>query len=316
MVMAAGEGRRLRPLTSVVAKPALPVANEPVMGHLLRRLASQGIRNVIANTCHLSDQMQSVFADGNAWGVDLSWSVETELAGTAGGVKRCDEFLRADGGAFLVLSGDGMHDVDLTALIAEHERTNALVTLALIEVDDPSEYGVVVLDDDGQITKFQEKPAPGTELSRLSNTGIYVCSPEVLDLIPAGEEYDFGTQGFPTWLADGKRLQGLKVDAYWNDIGGHDAYNAGNIAAVDGTFGTAGDDSPYGPNVLVAPTASIGADVQFTGSCIVGPGATIGDGSHLVNAVVLPGATIAAGTYLSAGTTGSLDALAAWANDL
>lgn len=316
MVMAAGRGTRLAPFTDALPKPALPVANEPVMGHLLRLLARHGIRDVVANIHYRADDMRRVFGDGTAFGVNLAWSYEHELLGTAGGVKNVAGFLLEHGDTCIVLSGDGLHDVDLNRLVAQHHEAQAWATIALSPVSDPSEYGVAILDDDGFIVAFQEKPSRDEARSNLCNTGIYVFGRELLDRIPAGEFHDFGNDVFPALMRDGgRRVLGVPVEGYWNDIGGLEAYRDGNLAAVDGRMPLAGGDEAGGEQ-LVHPTARVAADATLIGPCVVGAGACVGAGAQVSHSVLLPGASIEAGALVGASTIGSADGLARWLDDL
>jgi NDP-sugar pyrophosphorylase family protein len=218
-----------------------------------------------------------------------------------------------------VLSGDGLHDVDLAAVERTHRSSGALATLALLPVSDPSEYGVAVVDGSGRITGFQEKPARGTERSRLANTGIYVLQPEALDRCTAWGLTDFGGELFPRMLDEGLHVQGHELEGtYWNDIGDLDEWRASNSAVLEGrvdvgpgAWSDGGDDL-----VLLHPTARIGDGVEFVGPCVVGAGATIGDGARLRSALVLPNGDVPAGMVVASGTVGSLDGLERWARDL
>ena len=316
-VMAAGKGTRLAPLTDVLPKPAIPVANEPVMGRLLRLLARQGFQRVVCNIAYKADVMERVFGDGTAYGIDIVWSRETQPLGTSGGMKFAEQELRSGDEPVVVLSGDGLHDIDVAALLREHRESDALVTIALTRVDDPSEYGVAVIDDTGRITGFQEKPAAHDAASNLANTGIYVINPEVFDRLPAAGAFsDFGSEVFPSMLADGHHIRGVEISGYWNDVGGLDALRRGNLDVVSGVLA---DEHPVdlsGDQHLIHPAADVGVDVTLLGTCVVGPGATIGAGAHIADSVVLPGAHIPAGAVLAAGIFGDAAALGTWADNL
>ena len=319
-VMAAGKGTRLAPWTTVVPKPALPVGNEPSLGFLLRLAGRNGFRNVVANASWLSDVLVGTFGDGSAHGVDLTWRVEDEPLGTAGGVLAAMDALRDGDEPVLVLSGDGVHDADLGAIVRAHRESGALATLGLLPVSDASEYGVAVLDAESRVTGFQEKPARGAELSTLANTGIYVFQPEALDLCAEWVLTDFGTEFFPRMVAEGRHVHGHTLDdTYWNDIGDLDEWRATNVALLDGRI----DAGPGGWNddatvdrVLVHPTARIGDGVELVGPCVIGAGATVGDGAILRSALLLPYAEVPAGQVVASGTVGSLDGLARWAREL
>lgn len=322
--MAAGKGTRLAPWTLAVPKPALPVANEPVLGHLLRLLARHGYRDVTANASWLGELLVAMLGDGTAHGVSLSWNIEDEPLGTAGGVLAAQERLRDGDEPILVLSGDGLHDVDLAALERSHRASGALATLGLIPVANASEYGVAVLDANDRIVGFQEKPAQGTELSHLANTGIYVIQPEVLDRCAAWGLTDFGSELFPRLVAEGEHLRGYTIGgAYWNDIGDLDEWRSSNLAAARG-------DVDLGPGewsseeawagdreaVLVHPTADVSPEATVAGPCVIGANARVAAGAHLRSAFVLPGAVVAERQVIASGTVGSLDGLRRWAESL
>lgn len=315
-VMAAGKGTRLAPLTNCLPKPAIPVANEPAMGFLLRLLARYGYREVVSNISYRAEQMQQIFGDGSAYGVNLTWSIEPKLLGTAGGMKHVESILRNGDEHVLVLSGDGIHDVDLAAVVRAHREAGALATLVLTPVEDPAEYGVAIVGDDGLITGFQEKPAAGTELSNLSNTGIYVFEPSVFDQIPADTFYDFGSELIPAMVDSGQMVLGWVHPGYWNDIGGLEAFRDGNFALLDGRLDLLGErsDDAWPDDVLVHPTANVASDAVLQGPVIVGADVTICSGAQITRSVILPGATVPEGVLLAAATYGSAQGLEHWSD--
>ena len=173
MVLAAGLGKRLRPLTFTIPKPLAPVANRPVMEHILDLLAGQGFGEVVSNLSHLGERIESHFGDGSDFGVDLTFSREEELLGTAGGVRNVSDFLTGGSDdSFLIISGDALTDLDLTALRTRHESHDGIATLVVKKVRDTREYGVVIHGPDGRVEGFQEKPDPAEALSDLGNCGI------------------------------------------------------------------------------------------------------------------------------------------------
>jgi mannose-1-phosphate guanylyltransferase/phosphomannomutase len=316
--MGAGKGTRLAPLTSMVPKPVIPVANEPVMGRLLRLLARHGVRTAVANSAYLADVLERVIGDGTAYGLDVLWSREPQPLGPAGGMRFAEDLLRDGDDPVLVLSGDGMHDVDLSAVLASHRDSGAPVTMALTQVKDPSEYGVALVEG-ARIVGFQEKPSLDQARSRLANTGIYVMEPEVFDMLPArGEYYDFGPQLFPRLMAEGGHINAVRITGYWNDVGTHAELRDANFAAIDGRCGPGvdADDGMLADGVLVHPSADVGGDVELVGPCVVGPGAVIGAGSRITRSLVLPHAQLPAGSLLADATFGSAEGLAAWAREV
>lgn len=317
--MAAGRGTRLAPLTDVVPKPALPIVGEPVMGRLLRLLARHGVQDVVANSSYLADVLESIIGDGSAHGVRLTWSREREPLGTAGGVRAAEPLLRDGDEPVLILSADGLHELDLSRLVAAHRSSGALVTMALTRVDDPSQYGVVVTDSDGWVTQFQEKPARDQVLSDCANTGIYVVSSEAFDeMPPAGEFYDFGNELLPKLVERRARVLGVEMSGYWNDIGGHHAFREASFALLDGRLGSLDDaaEQLHGDQVYVHPTAVVGADVGITGPAVIEAGARIDAGARIARSVVLPGAHVPADTMLAGATFGSTTGLQSWARSL
>lgn len=322
-VMAAGKGTRLAPWTLAVPKPALPVANEPAIGHLLRLIARHGYRNVTANASWLGELLVGMIGDGTTHGVQLEWNLEgDEPLGTAGGVLAAQDRLRDGDEPIMVLSGDGLHDVDLMGVERAHRESGAIATLALLPVSDPSEYGVAVTDDANRVTGFQEKPARGTELSKLANTGIYIFSPRALDLCAEWGMTDFGSELLPRFVDAGEHVHAHSIEgAYWNDIGDLDEWRASNAAAITGEVdlghGVVEEDGGmYGPGILVHPTAEIHPSAQLQGPVVVGANATVGAGASLRSAVVLPGGHVANDQAIASGTVGSLEGLKAWAESL
>ena len=202
VVMAGGEGTRLRPLTTNVPKPLLPVVGEPIMGHLLRLLNRHGIDQAVVTVQYLAASIRSYFGDGDEYGVRLSYATESVPLGTAGSVKNAEQGLAGE--PFLVVSGDALTDIDLTALVEFHQRTGAMVTVALARKPNVIEFGNVITAEDGRIERFIEKPTWGQVFSDTVNTGIYVMAPEVLDLVPADEKVDWSADIFPKLMAAGE----------------------------------------------------------------------------------------------------------------
>jgi len=231
VVMAGGEGTRLRPLTSNQPKPMVPVAGLPCMEHVIALVKHHGIDRLVATLAYMPQVIRGYFGEGSHFGVELDYSVEEVPAGTAGSVKLCEHYVDE---AFLVVSGDALTDIDLTALVDFHKKKGAVATLALKRVPNPLEFGVVITDDDGRIERFLEKPTWGEVFSDTINTGIYVLEPEVLDHVPVDEPYDFSTELFPRLLDAGAPLYGYVADGYWQDIGNLTQYQTANRDVLDG----------------------------------------------------------------------------------
>jgi mannose-1-phosphate guanylyltransferase / phosphomannomutase len=230
VVMAGGEGTRLRPLTSNQPKPMVPIVGKPCMEHIVELLRSHGFEDVIVTVAFLPQAIRSYFGSGETLGVEIGYSVEESPLGTAGSVKRAAG--RLDD-TFLVISGDALCDVDLTALIEAHREKGASVTIGLKSVENPLEFGIVVTDEDGRVERFLEKPSWGQVFSDTINTGIYVIEPEVLKHIPQDRPYDFSKELFPLLLEMGRPIYGHVFDGYWQDIGNLDQYRQANFDALD-----------------------------------------------------------------------------------
>jgi NDP-sugar pyrophosphorylase family protein len=283
MILAAGRGTRLGPLTQEMPKPLLPVANVPVMATGLACLRQAGITMVCANLSYRAAQIQAAFGDGAAHGVHLHWSVEEALLGTAGGMKRMEAPLAGD--QVVVIAGDAMLDVDLTPLLAAHRAAGAFASLATVEVADPSHYGAVVAHPDGRIRAFQEKPAPGTEISHCVNTGIYVFEPGIFSLIPDDRPSDFARDIFPEILRRDWPFFAFPVDGYWTDIGNPGDYLQANLDYLGGRINTAADGHRVGDSLLGAGARVDGAALT---RCVVGPRAVLPAGTRLTDCTVWP----------------------------
>ena len=232
VVMAGGEGTRLRPLTSNQPKPMVPIVGKPCMEHILELLRSHGLTDVIVTVAFLPQAIRSYFGDGETLGLNIEYSVEEAPLGTAGSVRLAGGKGKLDE-PFLVISGDALCDVDLTQLIEFHRERGAAATIGLKSVDNPLEFGIVVTDEDGRIERFLEKPSWGQVFSDTINTGIYVLEPEVMRHVPADRPYDFSKELFPLLLEMGRPLYGCVLDGYWQDIGNLEQYRQANFDALD-----------------------------------------------------------------------------------
>jgi mannose-1-phosphate guanylyltransferase / phosphomannomutase len=230
VVMAGGEGTRLRPLTSNQPKPMVPIVGKPCMEHIVELLRGHGFDDVIVTVAFLPQAIRSYFGDGESLGVNIEYSVEESPAGTAGSVGLAADKLDE---TFLVISGDALCDFDLTSLVEFHKERGAAVTIGLKSVENPLEFGIVVTDDGGHVERFLEKPSWGQVFSDTINTGVYVLEPEVLEHVPTDRPYDFSKELFPLLLEMGRPLYGMAMDGYWQDIGNLDQYRQANFDALD-----------------------------------------------------------------------------------
>jgi len=222
IVLAGGKGTRLLPLTVYRPKPMIPFFNKPLMEYALQNLIKIGVDEVYVLVGYLKERIMDYFGDGSQWGVELHYSNKDNLKlGTAGAtkkvVKKMDE-------TFLVVSSDVLTNLDMGALVEYHKRKGALATLALSEVDDPTQYGIAIINEDGRIQQFKEKPRPEEVFSNLVNAGIYVFEPEAFDLVPKGKNFDFSKDLFPRMLENDLPLYGFPFREYWNDVGRPSSY--------------------------------------------------------------------------------------------
>ena len=277
--MAGGEGTRLRPMTANQPKPMLPVVNRPIMEHVLRLLRRHGLTETVVTVQFLASMVRNYFGDGEEFGMSLQYATEETPLGTAGSVKNAEDALRDE--PFLVISGDALTDIDLSDLIAFHKDNNALVTVALARVPDPLEFGIVILDDDGKIQRFLEKPTWGQVFSDTVNTGIYVMEPEVLEHVPAGQVVDWSADVFPKLLENGARLYGWIADSYWEDVGSHESYFKAQADVLTGKVDVEIDGFEISPGVWIADGAEVDPEAVLTGPLCIGDYAKIEAGAQL-----------------------------------
>jgi NDP-sugar pyrophosphorylase family protein len=326
MVMAAGLGTRLRPLTDFLPKPMMPVANRPVLHHLLNLLRRHDVREVGINVHAYPELIQSYFGDGSKLGLSINWSHEPELLGTAGGTKKLEEFW--EGETILITSGDGLHDVDVTALLGHHRRTGALATLTVKPVSDPSAYGVVILDRDTRVRGFQEKPTRDEARSDLANCGIYAIEAELLDRIPPDTFYDFGTEVWPSLVAANEQVYAYTTMAYWNDVGDLDELRNTILDAVlgrvridipgeevaAGVWAEAGcsiaDSARIDGPVVIGPGVVIEEEAQVRGPAAIGADCHVGRAAAIRSAALLPGTAVPDDGLAIAGIFGDASKLA------
>src|SRR5215216_4044924 len=336
MILAAGLGTRLRPLTYVMPKPVAPVLNRPIVAWIAELLARHGFTDVVTNLSYLPEQIREVLGDGSGFGLRIEYSEEHEPLGTAGGVGKVRDFLR-ETGSFLIISGDALTDIDLTAMRQAHEANvarGAIATMATKRVLDTTQFGVVITDDEGRIQGFQEKPEPAEALSDLANCGIYMFRREIFDYFPppdhkspAGDEdqppgfVDWAMDVFPGLLDADVPFYSHEIDAYWNDIGSVGEFVQGNIDALSGAVrialpagqvsegiyageGSDLDTAKLTPPVLIGSACQLGGGANLHGPVVIGDGCKLGPGAMLRDCVVLPGAEVPAGALVVGGLYG------------
>jgi len=286
VIMAGGFGTRLRPLTLNIPKPMVPIGGIPVMQHLVMLLRSHGFEDIVALLHFQAEQITEHFGDGSRFGVKMRYVMSQADLGTAGSVKNARAELK---GQFLVISGDVATDIDLTSAVKFHAQRRAEASMVLSRVENPLQYGVVIIDDNGRITRFLEKPSWGQVFSDTVNTGIYILEPDVLDLAPLNTSFDFSKDLFPRMLADKRKLYGYVADGYWRDIGNADEYYKAHQDLLEnrlhlGPFGTKLERD--GATVWVGEETMISPRAVFAGTVIIGDKTKVGPRARLFNTVV------------------------------
>ena len=288
MIMAAGVGSRLEPLSSVVPKPLVPLANMTTMDILVKHLISFGIKDIIANTYHKADAIQEHYRK-NSFGANIQFIKEVELSGTAGGVKKCQFFFN-EGDDFIIMSGDGLTDINIEEAYKSHKKSNAIVTIVAKDVDhkEVSKYGIIVPDKNGFVESFQEKPSLEEAKSNLANTGIYIFNYEIFKFIPENTFYDFAKNVFPAIMENGLKINTYIHTGYWSDIGSLDVYHQSNIDLLNHVINT------YKPLVVKSQNGqyTLGENVQFNGKfviesdCIIGNNCVFGNNITIKNSII------------------------------
>ena len=325
--MAGGEGTRLRPLTSNVPKPMMPLANRPMMEHVVELLKRHGFDEIVVTVAFMANHIRNWFGDGSDFGVRMVYATEETPLGTAGSVRNAMDELTE---AFLVISGDVLTDIDLTKIVAAHHEKQAMATIGLIRVEDPLEFGIVITRDDGSIERFLEKPGWGQVFSDTINSGIFVLEPSIFDYIEPDRPVDFSSEVFPALLAGGKPLYGAVAEGYWEDVGNLESYVRAHADILDGTVEVdidgfeqdrglfIGENVAVHPDAVIAGPGVIGANCRIQAGARIGPysvlGANvrvraeadiersvIGDNAYLAEAVSVRGAVIGRACDLRAG---------------
>lgn len=312
-IMCGGRGTRLRPLTLGRPKPLIPLLNKPSIVHLIEHLKNEGFTDLVLTLGYLSEMIENEVS--SIEDVDIKCVYERTALGTAGGVRNAGSYLEDD--IFMVVGGDHVLDLRLNEIYRFHEMNDAIVTIGLICIDDPAEYGICDMDANNVIHRFLEKPKPGDIFSNLVNTGVYVCDPEILDWIPDGKEYDFAKNVFPALLDAGKQINGFLVQGNWTDIGNHEMYRTAckwkleQMPASDYTSIGArirdpvmiDDGVDIGSSLIVGPVM-IGKNTIIGDDVLIGPYTTIGsdcvieDGVHILTSYIYDNVHIGRGSVM------------------
>ncbi len=310
IIMAGGSGERLRPLTCTCPKPMLPLLDRPLLYYAFDLLKKHGVTKSAVTLGYLPDPIMDEFGDGSEIGMELSYFIEKEPLGTAGGVKQANQFLNE---TFCVLSGDGITDIDLGEAYRFHKSNSALATMVLTRVPNPTEYGLVEIDDKGRVLSFSEKPSWGSVVSDTVNTGIYILEPEALDRVPNHSPFDFGKDLFPLLLREGEPVYGYVSDAYWCDIGDIEAYQkahedalSGRISSIeipqDGIIRMNGvfidERAQISGPVFIGRGARIEKDTFISPYCVIGRNAFIEEGATVKRSILFDGAHVKKGAQI------------------
>jgi len=309
MILAAGKGTRVRPITYTIPKPLIPILQKPVMEFLLELLRQHGFTEVMVNVSHLAQEIESYFRDGQRFGVDIAYSFEGrivdgelvgEALGSAGGIRRIQDFNKFFDDTFVVLCGDALIDLDLTAALKQHKERGAIATVITKDVppDKVSSYGVVVTDDNNRITAFQEKPSVEEALSTKINTGIYILEPEVIDYIPPNQVYDLGSDLFPKLVSKGAPFYAVPMDFQWVDIGKvPDYWHAVRGVLLGEIKNVEIPGHEVAPGIYTGLNVAVNWDkVDITGPVYIGGMTRIEDGATIVGpAMIGPNCWICSG---------------------
>jgi mannose-1-phosphate guanylyltransferase/phosphomannomutase len=295
VIMAGGQGVRLRPMTCDLPKPMVPVLGKPVMEYGIELLKKHGIERMAVTMQYLPGRIMSYFGSGDRQGVKLHYFVENTPLGTAGSVRNAMECIKEP---FVVLSGDALVDIDIEKAYAFHRRKGARLTLVLKKSPEPVRFGVVIIDRSGRVVRFQEKPSWDEVFSDLVNTGIYIVEPEIMDEVPEGKPYDFSKDLFPRLLADGCPMYGYVTDGYWCDIGSPEQYRIAHEDFLSGRIRLPIDGQPVGPGIYLSGHPFIHSSATLHAPCYIGEDAYIAEG-----AVIGPGTVVGRGSRISAGVS-------------
>ncbi len=307
VIMAGGEGTRLRPLTSNVPKPMLPLVNRPMMEHIVGLLREHGIGEIVVTVAYLANSIRTYFGDGSEFGVKMVYAIEENPLGTAGSVRNAREVLDE---RFLVISGDVLTDVDLSSIIRFHEEREALATIGLIAVENPLEFGIVITRPDGSIDRFLEKPTWGEVFSDTINTGIFVLEPRIFDYIEPDRPVDFSGEVFPALLEAKEPLYGAVADGYWEDVGTLEAYVRAHQDVLDGRVHVdvpgfelsqgvwLGEGAEVHPEARIEGAAVIGDYCRVEAGCRLGPYTVLGSNVRVQRDVDLERVVVHDNAYL------------------
>ncbi|WP_261857132.1 NDP-sugar synthase [Photobacterium sanguinicancri] len=299
MILAAGKGTRVKPITQTIPKPMIPILGKPVMESMIQLFASHSIDKIVVNTSHLAEVIENYFGDGHHFNVQLSYSYEGEMKdgkfiskalGSAGGMRKIQDFSGFFDDTFVVVCGDAWIDLDLTEAVRRHKEKGGIATIVTrnVAISEVSKYGVVVADDYGRVTSFQEKPSEEEALSTEINTGIYIFEPAIFDFIPAGQEFDIGSELFPALVDNDVRFYATNMDFQWLDVG--------NISDIWGVTSEILHGKVPGypiPGTQVKPGIWVGINTVFDpDNCHITPPVIISSGCDIQQGATITGPAV------------------------
>ncbi len=300
VIMAGGFGTRLRPLTSKIPKPMVPIMNKPMIEHIVRLLVKHGIKEIVVLVFYHPSVIKNFLQDGSQFGASIKYVKADSDYGTAGSVRNAYELLK--GSRVLVISGDVLTDFDLKKAVAFHESKKSKATLVLTHVNDPLQYGLVITEADGKIVRFLEKPTWGEVFSDAVNTGIYVIEPEVIEMIPYREEYDFSKELFPLMLRENMALYGYSAEGYWRDVGNLNEYIEAQLDCLDSkvTVAIEGRETIRDGAKVVAPIGfTIPPTLKVKGTVVIGENVTLGENVELEESIIGNNTSIDSESHIS-----------------
>ncbi len=285
VIIAGGLGTRLRPLTHNTPKPIVPLVNIPFVIHQIEQLVRHGVDEVILNLHYLSQDIKRVIDDGRKWGIKVYYSIEDSPLGTAGAVKNAEKYF--DNGPMIIFNGDILTDINISKVLQFHQEKKARVTLTLVEVEDPTPFGLVLTDQDGRVTEFIEKPSWERVTTHNINAGIYVVDPKIFANVPAGVPFSFERELYPSLLASGEAVYGYSSNAYWIDIGNPAKYREAHEAILRGEVAVRIDGTRVNNKTWIAKDTYPDASVRLSGPSVIGEKVRIGKGTEIKDYVVL-----------------------------
>lgn len=280
-IMCGGTGTRLRPLTFKHPKPSIPILNKPSVLHLVEHLSREGFNEIVVTLGYMGERIEEQLGDGHIFGVHINYVYEKEKLGTAGGVKNAEKYLKKE--PFIVLGGDHVLNLNLREMYRFHETNDAKVTIGLLSIDDPRDFGIADMDINNRIHRFLEKPTAGQIFSNLASTGIYICDPSIFKWIPEHKKYDFAKDLFPALLAADEKINGVLVRGQWTDVGSSAAYRQAQRWMLDSLPGTTIEGNFTTRNarirgpITIGHNVSIGQNSSLVGPIVIGENTTIGD---------------------------------------